>query len=195
MNLITIEHSKLAYRADFTLYGAAIAALAGFLLLAAPPSQGAVIAACVTAGVALWTLVEYGLHRFVLHGVAPFRRWHAEHHARPTALICAPTILTASLIAGLVFLPALLLADLWLACALTLGLLAGYQVYAVTHHATHHWRARSAWFRRRKQWHALHHHHEGGRGSYGVTTGFWDHVFGSAGRAPRVRGTAGGGST
>jgi cyclopropane-fatty-acyl-phospholipid synthase len=195
MNLIRIEHSRLAYRADFALYGAAIAALAGFLLAAAPPSQGVAIAACVLAGLALWTVVEYGLHRFVLHGVPPFRRWHAEHHARPTALICAPTILTASLIAGLVFLPALLMADLWPACALTLGLLAGYQVYAVTHHATHHWRARSPWLRRRKQWHALHHHHAGEGACYGVTTGFWDHVFGSARAAARARGATGRGPT
>lgn len=182
MELFKLEHSRLAYSADFALYGAAVAALAGFLLVAGPRGQGLETMAVAVAGLASWTAIEYALHRFVLHGMQPFRRWHAEHHQRPTALICAPTILSATLIATLVFLPAVLLAGLWRGCALTLGVLAGYLAYAITHHATHHWRADSPWLKRRKRWHALH-HHVAQPGCYGVTTAFWDHVFGSAPRA------------
>jgi cyclopropane-fatty-acyl-phospholipid synthase len=180
--LLSIEHSKAAYVADFALYGAAVAALTLCLRLAAPTWQAGELAAVAALGVAGWTLAEYGLHRFVLHGVQPFKRWHAEHHDRPTALICAPTLLSASLIALLVFLPVLALAGTLVAGALTLGMLTGYLAYAVTHHATHHWRADNAWLHRRKLFHARHHH---GRdpGCYGVTSGFWDRVFGSRRRA------------
>ena len=132
----------------------------------------------VLAGLAGWTLLEYALHRFVLHGLRPFSDWHAEHHHRPAALICAPTILSASLIAALVFLPAWALGGLWPACAITLGVLGGYLAYAITHHATHHWRASNRWTRQRKRWHALHHDRHRGPGHYGVTTSFWDHLLG-----------------
>jgi sterol desaturase/sphingolipid hydroxylase (fatty acid hydroxylase superfamily) len=179
MGLFTLEHSQVAYRADFVLYGSAVPLLAAYLLLEGPRAQWPQLAACVLAGLAGWSLIEYLLHRFVLHGVQPFRGWHAEHHQRPTALICAPTILSAVLILTLVFLPALLASTLWRASALTLGVLAGYLGYAVVHHATHHWRADNAWLRHRKRWHARH-HHAATPVCFGVTSGFWDHVFGSA---------------
>jgi cyclopropane-fatty-acyl-phospholipid synthase len=180
--LFSIEHSKAAYVADFALYSAAVAGLTLYLILRAPAWQAGELVAVVALGLAVWSLAEYGLHRFVLHGMQPFKRWHAEHHDRPTALICSPTLLSAGLIVLLIFLPMLTLATPLMAVALTLGMLVGYLAYAVTHHATHHWRADSTWLRQRKQWHALHHH---GRnpGCYGVTTGFWDRVFGSHRRA------------
>jgi sterol desaturase/sphingolipid hydroxylase (fatty acid hydroxylase superfamily) len=74
------------------------------------------------------------------------------------------------------------LSELWRACALTLGVVAGYLAYAVTHHATHHWRADNLWLQRRKRWHALHHHDKEAPRCYGVTSAIWDHVFGSAWR-------------
>jgi cyclopropane-fatty-acyl-phospholipid synthase len=177
MGLFSLEHTKAAYRTDFVFYGTAVVVLATFLLLACPPLRRQEILAWALIGLASWSLIEYVLHRFVLHGLQPFRRWHAEHHQRPKALICTPTILSASLIVTLVFLPALLLADPWRAGALTLGVLSGYLAYTTTHHATHHWRADNAWLRQRKRCHAMHHHLDQ-PGYYGVTTSFWDKVFG-----------------
>ena len=182
MGLFAMEHGKVAYRADFVLYGSAVAALAIAAPTLAPAGRWLESAGLVAAGWIGWTAIEYLLHRFVLHGLAPFRHWHEEHHRRPTALICTPTILSASLIVVLVFLPALALGGAWQACALTLGVVSGYLLYAVTHHATHHWRSTSPWLARRKRWHALH-HHAAPRGGYGVTSAFWDRVFGSAGFA------------
>lgn len=178
MGMFTLEHSRAAYRADFILYGASVLLLATGTLVAAPGGQGAQIAALVLAGLCGWSVIEYALHRFVLHGITPFRQWHALHHQRPTALICAPTMLSAGLILGLVFAPALLLGDLWRACALTFGVVSGYLAYAITHHATHHWRTENAWMRRRRRWHALHHHLPE-PGCYGVTSAFWDRLFGT----------------
>ena len=185
MQFFTLEHSKAAYRADFLLYGTAVLLLTFYLLVAIPQGQRLEMLIFTLMGLASWSAVEYALHRFVLHGVQPFRRWHGEHHQRPTALICAPTVMSATLIATLVFLPALLLGDLWRACALTLGLLTGYLAYAITHHAIHHWRPDSAWLKRRKRWHALHHQTQEPV-CYGVTSGFWDYVFGSTVR-PRKK--------
>lgn len=182
MNLFTSEHSKTAYRADFVLYGITVVLLAAFVLIESPRAQRGEIVAFALLGLGSWTAMEYGLHRFVLHGLQPFRRWHAAHHRQPRALIFTSTILSATLIGILVFLPALLLGDLWRACALTLGLLTGYLGYTITHHAIHHWRADSAWLKARKHWHALHHSNEQ-PGCYGVTSPFWDQIFGSTYRA------------
>jgi sterol desaturase/sphingolipid hydroxylase (fatty acid hydroxylase superfamily) len=179
MGLFALEHSRRAYHADFALYGSAVLALAFLAAAVAPRDQWATTAALTLAGLASWSAIEYVLHRFVLHGLQPFRGWHEAHHDRPTALICAPTILSATLIFALVFVPAWLIIELWRACALTLGVVAGYLAYAITHHATHHWRGRSAWLQRRKRWHALHHHDKEPRRCYGVTSAVWDHVFAS----------------
>ncbi|MFM9917326.1 MAG: sterol desaturase family protein [Rhizobacter sp.] len=192
MALFGLEHSRFAYRADFVLHGAAVASLAGVLLLAGPVDRWLALVSLVFAGLVGWTALEYALHRFVLHGVRPFSSWHAQHHQRPAALIYAPTVMIALLFVVGVFLPALALFDAWIACALTLGLLSGYLAYAVTHHATHHWRADGAWLKRRKRWHALHHHHTEQPACYGVTTAVWDHAFGSTGQRRHTDGGSGG---
>src|ERR1700754_413557 len=98
MRLFTLEHSKAAYRADFALYGIAVVALAVVVFHAGPIEHRLVTAAWVVTGVIAWSGIEYVLHRFVLHGLQPFVRWDAEHHRRPTALICIPTTLSALLI-------------------------------------------------------------------------------------------------
>ncbi|QPF74051.1 hypothetical protein G8A07_14760 [Roseateles sp. DAIF2] len=182
MNFFFLEHSRWAYRADIGLYGVAVLLLGLRLLFESSGIDVPILLALVLLGLLGWSLLEYVLHRFVLHGLQPFAAWHADHHRRPTALICAPTLLSGGLIGLLVFLPALLLLGAWNAQALTLGVLSGYLVYTLIHHATHHWRADSnAWLLRRKRWHARHHGHAAPR-CYGVSSGFWDHVFGSAPR-------------
>lgn len=182
MGLFTTEHGRAGYLADFVLYGITSIGLGALLVILGPRGRALEIAALVLLGLVAWTLVEYGLHRFVLHGIRPFRTWHLEHHRRPRALMGTPTVLSAALIFALVFVPALALGDLWRACALTFGLLTGYLIYAVTHHAAHHWRAGSEWARQRKRAHALHHSPVEAPGRYGVTSGLWDVVFRTTGR-------------
>jgi len=172
------EHGKAAYWADFGIYGAAVAVLSVLLGIFAPHRHWLVLAGLVLVGVGAWTLIEYLLHRFVLHGLEPFLSCHAAHHERPMALMATPTLLSIWVIVSLVFLPAMLAAGFWRASALTLGVVAGYLVYGLTHHATHHWRSLGPWMKRRKRWHARHHHV---MGCYGVTTSFWDKVFGTTG--------------
>jgi len=187
MGLLTLEHSRAAYRADFALYGLAVVALSVMLLRYGPPARVASLGALVVVGLAAWTLAEYTVHRFVLHGLEPFRRWHAEHHRRPRALVYTPTVISAAAIALYVTVPSWWLADRWAACALTLGVTAGCLGYSATHHAVHQALSRGAWLQRRRRWHALHHRAGLGLkpGRYGVTSGLWDHVFGTV--SPHAR--------
>ncbi len=179
MRFLSFEQGRFAYRADFLLYGIAVVGLTGLLALRAPHGTGSQLVALCAAGLASWTLIEYLFHRFLLHGLSPFRDWHAQHHARPSARIASPTFFSAALLGLLVFLPGYLVAGTWNSCSLTLGVTTGYLVYAVTHHATHRWRASSAWLSRRKRWHAKHHHGKVKGRCFGVTNSFWDRVFGT----------------
>jgi hypothetical protein len=87
MSALSIEHSSAAYRLDYAVYGVAVVGVSVGLVLGAPPSMAGPLAGMALAGVLAWSAMEYGLHRFVLHGLQPFARWHAEHHRRPAALI------------------------------------------------------------------------------------------------------------
>ena len=175
MKLIAIEHSKFTYFADFAVYLAAVAILPWLLFRLAPPSLRESLVLAAFAGLAIWSVTEYAMHRLVFHGIEPFQRMHLEHHRRPRALIATPTVLSLAMIAGLFWLPAILLAGRWLGSASTLGLIAGYLFYGIVHHALHHWRARGAWMRKCKRRHAI--HHRSPHVNYGVTMPGWDRVF------------------
>ncbi len=177
MSIFALEHGRLAYAVDFIFYGVLTASLALTLVVFGLGKHELQLAAIACTGAIAWTMFEYAIHRFVLHGLRPFSDWHAEHHRRPSALICAPTLVSAALIVGVVLFPALLWTGPLRAGALTLGVLSGYLAYSTMHHAAHHWRPSSGWARACKLRHALHHRHAGRGGHYGVTSGFWDRVF------------------
>jgi sterol desaturase/sphingolipid hydroxylase (fatty acid hydroxylase superfamily) len=185
MMWVSLEQGKVAYWADILLYLGAVLLLTTLLVARAPPQRQLSLLLVVAAGLLCWTLLEYLLHRIVLHALPPFKRWHAMHHRRPAALIGTPILLSAPLFATLFFLLPLWLGDIWLACALSLGVLAGYSVYSLTHHAIHHGRSRSPLLLRLQRRHARHHQDAVG-GNYGVTSGVWDAIFGSS-LPPRVR--------
>ncbi len=176
MVLFKLEQHPVVYFADFVLYPIVIALGVGVLLWQGPSPAWALLLAAIL-GFLAWSLIEYGLHRFVLHGLQPFKRWHEEHHQRPFALIGTSTPASLAFFAVLVFWPLSLSTDRWLALSATLGVVTGYLLYTIVHHATHHWKARpGSWAQARKKDHARH-HHPGAEGWYGVTTPFWDHVF------------------
>lgn len=191
MSLLSLDHSPWAYRLDFVLYALVCSAIAGTLLISYPRGSGIALLAWVAGGGALWSLLEYLLHRFVLHRIAPFSHWHRLHHLRPRALIATPIVLSLSLFMLLGTLPAWWLLGSWPAWSLTLGLVSGYLGYGLIHHAIHHatprWIGQNAWISNRRRCHAMHHAdtHTGVRGDFnkpcffGVSSSFWDNVFGS----------------
>jgi sterol desaturase/sphingolipid hydroxylase (fatty acid hydroxylase superfamily) len=132
---------------------------------------------CVSAGVAMWSVMAHVRHRFVLHEFPVLRMWHQSHQACPWALICTPTFLSATLIAALVHLPLYLALDRWFAMGITLGVLLGYVGDALKHHAIHHWRAESTWLAGRRRWHALHHRANQRAACFGVTSTIWDRLL------------------
>jgi len=186
MPILRMEHTARENTADLVVQIATILLLGVLLLRSAPHGWQLSGVALVLAGLSTWTLIEYCVHRFVLHGMQPWSTWHGLHHRQPTTHVFAPTWLITALFATLVFAPILLLTGLWIACGFTLGVLCGYLLYSLTHLAIHHRVARGGWLRERQRWHAEHHGH--GLltvGRYGVTTDIWDQLFAMTGKLGR----------
>ncbi len=133
-------------------------------------------------GYAAWTLIEYLMHRFVFHHFPVFTKMHLAHHHAPHDLIGTPTMVTLTAFAVLAFWPAYMLAGLAQASALIAGLMSGYLAYVSIHYIVHNLGSGGhAWLKRLIRLHAVHHHDM--RHNFGVTTAFWDRVFGTlAGR-------------
>jgi sterol desaturase/sphingolipid hydroxylase (fatty acid hydroxylase superfamily) len=125
-------------------------------------------------------LLEYIVHRWLLHGPPSMaRRGHAHHHAEPRALISTPlcVVMTGALIMwGLLG----LVLPVGLAALLVFGLYAGYNYFALVHHWQHHRRrdgACVAHWRRLERLHHLHHHRQ--MVNFGISTTIWDRLFGT----------------
>jgi sterol desaturase/sphingolipid hydroxylase (fatty acid hydroxylase superfamily) len=178
MGLLSLHQDRTQVRVDFAVYGLLVLGLAVATLARTPWQATLEAAGWVLGGMLAWTLAEYALHRFVLHGLLPFSRWHGLHHAQPKALIATPTAFTLVLFAVLVALPVWWLAPSWRGLAALLGVMLGYLAYIVTHDSVHLAPTRRAWLPRQRRWHAMH-HRPGARACYGVSMRLWDHVFGS----------------
>ena len=178
--------TTVGYYADFAIGLALIACLTGMEVLADGSLFHAIIwLNYVALGFAVWTLVEYGVHRLIYHHVPLFERMHDAHHAEPNAFIGAPPCLGPVLILLLVYVPARLV-SVSIANGLTAGVVGGYLAYMLVHHAAHHWNVpTTSWLYSTRHHHALHHHHSE-VANFGVTTAFWDHVFGTA-VTPKLR--------
>lgn len=140
---------------------------------------GAATLVLVALGLVLWTLVEYLLHRFVLHGLDPFRAWHLEHHLDPDVPIRIPFVFSLGLVLPVLALPAIVFGDAALAAPLSIGLFAGHAAQESTHHLIHATRGGGAWLAARRREHVFH-HEVSEAAAYGTLTGFWDRVFGTA---------------
>ena len=135
-------------------------------------------------GIIIWTVSEYLLHRFVFHYVAR-SRWgkrmeyiiHGVHHDDPhdpLRLVMPPAIsICFALFAyGVGF--ALFGYD---SLGFISGWTLGYLYYDFTHYVIHRRHGfRGFGFQRRN--HLIHHFKDPTR-CYGVTSSFWDHVFGT----------------
>lgn len=171
-----MHQSKASYYAEVVFYPVFVS---GFLL-ARTLAGGSVphFFWLLVLGVFLWTLVEYLLHRFILHRLPVIMRLHALHHSRPSAYIGTPLWVSALAFSGISFLPLWWIGGFGIATGITCGLIAGYVWYLLIHDAVHRWSLNeTSWIRRAKLRHLRHHHYPEPIGNFGVTTDFWDGVF------------------
>jgi sterol desaturase/sphingolipid hydroxylase (fatty acid hydroxylase superfamily) len=128
------------------------------------------------AGLATWTLLEYLIHRFVFHRLAP----HQRHHERPAdrQYWFAPLWLSLLFAAALLVLFAVGTGSWPLAALAESGAVAGYLGYELLHVWIHSQRNGGAMLVALRKHHYYHHFVDDTR-CYGVVTPFWDRVFGS----------------
>ncbi|MFQ5562041.1 MAG: sterol desaturase family protein [Parvularculaceae bacterium] len=142
------------------------------------------------AGVLVYPLVWYALHRFILHGswmyktphlAKLWKRVHYDHHRHPNDLsvlfgglhTTLPTIVFVTgpvgwLIGGLSGAAAAIVAALGMTCF--------YEFWHCGQHLA--FEPKSKFWRRIKKLHLAHHFHNE-QGNYGITNFFWDRVFGT----------------
>lgn len=139
------------------------------------------------AGLFVWTLAEYVLHRHVFHWYkdTPFGRrvhflLHGVHHDYPNDSDRLVMPLLTSVPLAVIFYTAFYFAfgGVRLAEPFFSGFVLGYLAYDGTHYAVHHFKQTSRLGKFLKRHHMLHHHadHDGG---FGVSSPIWDYVFGT----------------
>jgi len=146
---------------------------------------------CMIFGIFLWTFAEYTLHRYVFHFHAQsttMKRlvflFHGIHHAQPqckTRLVMPPAVSVpmALVFYGIFYAVAgLALGSPQLVAPLLAGFMVAYLIYDLTHYATHHYPMRKGYLRFLKR-HHMQHHFKTPDQRFGVSSPFWDVVFGT----------------
>ena len=135
-------------------------------------------------GLAVWTITEYIMHRFIFHyhpssefGKKMHFIFHGVHHDYPRdkkRLVLPPSV-SIPLATGFYFLFASFLSAQFL-YAFFPGFLIGYLIYDMLHYAMHHYNFKSGIMKRVKQHHMLHHYNEPTKG-FGVSSSLWDIIL------------------
>lgn len=142
----------------------------------------------VLGGIATWSLMEYWLHRTFFHWI-PKLPWgdrmhflvHGVHHNWPKdkyRLVMPPAV--SITVFWIFFATDTLLLGRTYNWAFQAGLTIGYMTYDLTHYYIHHFNPKSRYGLALKKHHMLHHFKDSTR-RFGVSSRFWDYVFGTAG--------------
>jgi sterol desaturase/sphingolipid hydroxylase (fatty acid hydroxylase superfamily) len=142
-------------------------------------------------GIAIWTALEYWVHRFVLHGPFPdgsafikhrlhkfFDTMHGDHHQRPWDGMYINGYLDALPFAGL-FIVFSFLAPYYTVPVLVAALLQSYVIEEWVHYSVHFHRFRSRYFQYIRFHHWYHHSPRGSEQAFGLTSGLWDDILGT----------------
>ena len=132
-------------------------------------------------GVATFSLIEYAIHRWLLHNpksvLYPLHEAHHNHPETPSAFLFP----TSLVVLGLVWLCVAYAFHLPAASFFIAGVAAGYCCFGALHHFEHTTRINQIPFRwLQKRWAAHSVHHRLDQSNFGVTTSFWDYVFGTS---------------
>ncbi|KAF9992914.1 fatty acid alpha-hydroxylase, partial [Entomortierella chlamydospora] len=136
------------------------------------------------AGVVLWSLLEYMLHRFLFHlddilpdstvSIAAHFLLHGIHHYLPMDRL---RLVMPPLLAVVIAYPVDRLVRSVIAepqgYAMLAGAYFGYILYDMTHYYLHHANVFKSHFREMKTYH-LAHHYKNFQGGYGITSKVWD---------------------
>lgn len=140
-------------------------------------------------GVLLWTFLEYVIHRFLGHehkGKNPFKVEHLEHHKKVHYFAPAyKKAAVAVMVAAVLFLTLNLLLAWQIALSFVIGLVGMYAFYEATHARFHRKGPIAKPFIILRKHHFYHHFHQP-KMNHGVTTRFWDRVFGTFHRVETV---------
>jgi len=141
-------------------------------------------------GFGLWSLIEYTLHRFLFHlddylpdhraGLTLHFLLHGIHHYLPMdryRLVMPPTLFLALATPFWKLAKTLFYWDWNVAAAVYAGGIFGYVCYDLTHYFLHHQNL-PLWYKDLKKYHLAHHFLDYELG-FGVTSRFWDTVFGT----------------
>lgn len=147
---------------------------------------------CLAFGIVVWTFAEYCIHRFIFHlteSCLPDFRFvrlchflmHSVHHMLPMdplRLVMPPLLLIILMSPfyslGSWLLPAPLFRPLWS------GILLGYTAYDLLHYAEHHFVVSGNGVLRYLKAYHMKHHFKYPLLGFGVSSPFWDYVFGTA---------------
>jgi sterol desaturase/sphingolipid hydroxylase (fatty acid hydroxylase superfamily) len=175
-----MKMTKLGYFSEFLLFPPLVLIAMLLAFRGSTAMQPAMWAVVYAGGVTGWTLIEYLLHRVLFHHAPILSQIHARHHHVPLDLIGTPA--WASALVGLIAIasPSWATLGFGLGTAATAGLATGYLWYVFVHYAIHHWRPRRHSYLYRARLRHARHHHLSENGNFGVTTGVWDQIFGTA---------------
>jgi len=140
-------------------------------------------------GIAMWTFAEYVLHRCLFHidehmpdhrisNILHFTL-HGVHHYLPMdkLRLVMPPALFFVLATPFWYLAHFVFRDWHVATNIFSGAIFGYVIYDLTHYFLHH-KQLPAWYRELKKYH-LQHHYANYQLGFGVSSKFWDKVFGT----------------
>ncbi|KAK3387599.1 inositolphosphorylceramide-B C-26 hydroxylase [Podospora didyma] len=146
-------------------------------------------AAFFLLGLAIWTFLEYMLHRFLFHldyylpdnrvGITAHFLLHGVHHYLPMdkyRLVMPPTMFIV-LAAPFWKLAHTLFWNWYMGTSVFCGGIFGYICYDLTHYFLHHQNL-PLWYKALKKYHLQHHFLDYENG-FGVTSRFWDTIFGT----------------
>src|SRR5215471_1360194 len=143
----------------------------------------------VPLGIFAWTLLEYGLHRFLFHIQIPvpnprLREFvhgsHLEHHASPrdpnkVLVHTSYGLLISAILYALLFAS---FRNAFSAAGLLVGIWIGFLYYEAVHYRVHFSLSGSGFVARQRRTH-VYHHFTNNKRCFGVTSPLWDYVFGT----------------
>ena len=144
------------------------------------------VAMMVLPGLIVWTLMEYLVHRFAFHfpakssfGKRLVYLYHGVHHEVPDdkGRLVMPPLGAVIIMAILWVLFGLLIPPPWLEPFFAF-FIVGYIIYDYIHYATHHLRIRHGLLKSVTR-HHLEHHYKSDKSKFGISSPFWDWVFGT----------------